>query len=72
MGRVKREWQNRDTVLAYFGKRKKERLKNIQNLLEKELKPVVARNWWEEVLFAVLGDGHRFFPKPPLESGKTN
>ena len=35
MGKVKREWQDQDTILAYFGKRKRAAIKGYGSFVEK-------------------------------------
>jgi hypothetical protein len=37
------------------------RLKTMRILFNRELRPAGDRNWEEEVLFAAVEDGHRFF-----------
>jgi len=35
MGRVKREWQDTDTVLAYFGKKRRRTIEKYESFVKK-------------------------------------
>jgi putative transposase len=62
MWRVKRQWQDRDAVLAYFGKSKKRAIERYEDFVQQGIEagsqPELVGGGF---LFAVVGDGHRCF-----------
>jgi hypothetical protein len=60
MGRVKREWQDTDTVLAYFSKRRKRAIEHYEDFVQQGIEAGSRPELVGGVLSAALGDGHRF------------
>ena len=49
LGRVRREWQNVDTLLAYFGEREKGAIReSTRDMWQKGRGGESVRSWWEE------------------------
>jgi hypothetical protein len=62
MGSVRRHWQDTDTVLAYFGKRRIEAMGQYEAFVRGGIEQDKRdRSWLEAAFSGAVVDGHRFF-----------